>query len=626
MPLGAPWKLTSLPVVVGGSFGLLLLLGTLQYRWVGQVSDAERMQMRAGAKARVEALTRDFDREVTRAFLGLQMDPETLRERAFDRYAERYEFWQRRAAHPALVKDVFLVEKGPGDAFRLSRFEPSGRTFEPAEWPATLAAVRTRIEQFGRDKAPERVLRRGPADLISEDGPSLLMPVPSFVPSPRPSNSPAFGLFQLSAVTLVVLDLDYIQHELLPALAERHFGSGGVLDYNLVAVRQADAGSVVWRSNADAPVAPTGDAAAGMLELRFEAADAEDLLTFSERPSAEGASRRALALRGNHLRRFGLGAPRTGPRGGPRGDTSDSGHWRLVATHRAGSVDQVVAAARDRNLAVSFGILALLALSTALVVASSQRARWLADRQMEFVAGVSHELRTPVAVICSAAENLADGLVHEPAQVRRYGTVLRDEGRRLAEMVEQVLEFAGAYWGRRSYGSESVEVGRVVNEALEACGAAIREAGMTVALELPADLPAVRGDAGALRRAVQNLVMNALKYGGEERWLGVRASTAEEHSRPEVRIEVEDKGHGIPPGELGHVFEAFFRGREALVAQTRGFGLGLSLVKRVAEAHGGRVSVASVPGRGSLFTLHLPAAPLPAGAPEPTHGIAHPAR
>ena len=78
-----------------------------------------------------------------------------------------------------------------------------------------------------------------------------------------------------------------------------------------------------------------------------------------------------------------------------------------------------------------------------MIVTSSQRARRLADQQVEFVAGVSHELRTPVAVVCSAGENLADGLVRDPAEVRLYGATIRDEGRRLAEMVEQVLEFAG---------------------------------------------------------------------------------------------------------------------------------------------------------------------------------------
>src|SRR5262249_60987265 len=127
-----------------------------------------------------------------------------------------------------------------------------------------------------------------------------------------------------------------------------------VLDYNLVAVKQTDAGDVVWRSSADAPVAATGDAAAGLLELRFDAADAEDLITFSEQPGADGARRGPGIHPGGH-RRFGFGGPRPGGRGGPRGDTSESGHWRLVAPPRAGPVDQGVAAAPARNPAAGLG-------------------------------------------------------------------------------------------------------------------------------------------------------------------------------------------------------------------------------------------------------------------------------
>jgi signal transduction histidine kinase len=289
-------------------------------------------------------------------------------------------------------------------------------------------------------------------------------------------------------------------------------------------------------------------------------------------------------------------------------------------------VDHVVAAARRRNLAVSFGILALLGASTALVVASAQRSRRLAERQVEFVAGVSHELRTPVSVICSAAENLADGLVEEPAQVRRYGVMLRDEGRRLAEMVEQVLEFAGTYSGRRTYRSEPIDVARLIDEALDLSSAELRRAEFSVVRDFGPGLPVVRGDAAALRRAVQNLVGNSLKYGAEGRWVGVRVAAVSEAGRPEVRITVEDHGRGIPAAELARVFEPFFRGREAVAAQTRGFGLGLSLVKRVAEAHGGRVSVDSAPGRGAAFAIHLPASSRPDDAPQPAHGLAHPAR
>src|SRR5262249_14959047 len=183
-----------------------------------------------------------------------------------------------------------------------------------------------------------------------------------------------------------------------------------------------------------------------------------------------------------------------------------------------------------------------------------------ADGQMGLGAGVPQERRTPVAVICPAAENLADGLVHEPAQVRRYGTVVRDEGRRLAEMVEQVLEFAGAYSGRRAYGRERVRGAAIGNGAAQACGAANPKGSPTGALDIPGGLPPVQGDPGALRRAVQTLVLNALKYGGDARWLRVTAAASLDEARPAVRIEVEDRGRGIPANELGHVFEPFFRG------------------------------------------------------------------
>ncbi len=116
--------------------------------------------------------------------------------------------------------------------------------------------------------------------------------------------------------------------------------------------------------------------------------------------------------------------------------------WQLVVRHRAGSVDAAVAELRMKNLAVSFGILLVLGVSMALIVINSQRAQRLARLQMEFVAGVSHELRTPLAVISSAADNLTDGIIESKPQVKLYGTLIRNEARRLEGMMEQILAFA----------------------------------------------------------------------------------------------------------------------------------------------------------------------------------------
>ena len=149
-------------------------------------------------------------------------------------------------------------------------------------------------------------------------------------------------------------------------------------------------------------------------------------------------------------------------------------------------------------------------------------------------------------------------------------------------------------------------------------------------------LPPVQGDASALRSAVQNLLSNAVKYGGEARWVRVSAEAlpgpkirrpaaaahstvtiknARPASGPHVAITVADRGLGVPAEERGHIFEPFYRGRQAVSQQIQGSGLGLNLVARIAAAHGGRVEVTSEPGKGSAFTLILPAAqPTPADA------------
>ena len=128
--------------------------------------------------------------------------------------------------------------------------------------------------------------------------------------------------------------------------------------------------------------------------------------------------------------------------------THGQGHWDLRVQHRAGSLDAAVAAARRRNLSLSGGVLALLGVAVALIAVSARRAQSLARQQLEFVAAVSHELRTPVAVINSAAGNLADGVVGDPARVKRYGATIQTEARRLGETVERVLQLAGLGSGR----------------------------------------------------------------------------------------------------------------------------------------------------------------------------------
>jgi signal transduction histidine kinase len=298
-------------------------------------------------------------------------------------------------------------------------------------------------------------------------------------------------------------------------------------------------------------------------------------------------------------------------------------HWRLLVKHPSGSLEQAVNTARRRNLIVSTSILGILGLSVGFLVVSTRRAQDLARQQLEFVATVSHELRTPLAVIRSAADNLADGVVNDEARIRQYGQLVRREGRRLTDLVEQILEFAGLQSGQRKMTARPVAIAPLLRDVVADADGAARAAGVTIELAIDENLPAAAGDEPALRRVFQNLIGNAVKYGADAGWVGVRARL----SGGSLEVGVTDRGIGIAAADQPRIFDPFYRAPVVVAAQIQGAGLGLSLVKRIVEAHGGSVSLESAPGAGSTFTVFLPAmsgaaaanaSPVEQAAPQPS--------
>jgi signal transduction histidine kinase len=242
----------------------------------------------------------------------------------------------------------------------------------------------------------------------------------------------------------------------------------------------------------------------------------------------------------------------------------------------------------------------------ALIIYASQRAHRLATLQMEFIAGVSHELRTPVAAILSISENIADGVVDNRDQLLRYGGLIRNQARQLNHLVEQVLRFA-ALKGKATYTIRQLQIPDVIEEVLENMANLISAAGYRVELHIDPNLPPVEADFGVLSQCIQNLISNAVKYGGQNKWIGVRVTAKKVLGSSWVSVAVEDQGMGIDEEELKHIFEPFYRSPKVVESKLHGTGLGLALAKGFAETMGGRLSVASEAGKGSKFTIELPA-------------------
>jgi len=273
---------------------------------------------------------------------------------------------------------------------------------------------------------------------------------------------------------------------------------------------------------------------------------------------------------------------------------------------------KMVGVSSRRSVIRLVGVLFLTLLFASASVWAIQRSKMLsalklAKMQMDFVASVSHELRTPLAVICASAQNIADGVVDEKEKLAKYGSVIGHHSRQLTELVNQILQFASTHEGRNRYVMRSMQVSAMIEWVLTNTRELTAEAGCVVEKHIEPELPEMMGDFSALCQCLQNLVLNAVKYGGSHPHIAIRAYRGRgDGNAEEVRISVEDHGIGIDATEMQHIFEPFYRSPVVTAAQIHGTGLGLPLAKGIAEAMGGRITVVSKVGVGSRFTLHLP--------------------
>ncbi len=285
--------------------------------------------------------------------------------------------------------------------------------------------------------------------------------------------------------------------------------------------------------------------------------------------------------------------------------------WR-VALYQPDDLSPRGAIRRQSMLFMSAFALLLVVIVLGLVATYRlvRRESEMARLKSDFVANVSHDLKTPLSVIRLFGESLELGRVPDEATRREYYGVITRESERLSRLIDNVLDFSRIEGGRQRYDIVPTPIEPLVHEALDAFRYPLTQEGFKLEVNVEPDLPEVPLDDAAIKQALANLVDNAIKYSGERRRLRVSARC---HAGEEVRITVADEGIGIPPAEIERIFEKFYRIGRSETQGRRGSGVGLALVRHIAEAHGGRVSVESQVGEGSRFTLHLPASRSPQG-------------
>jgi signal transduction histidine kinase len=539
--------------------GALIVLGVLQYRWIGQLADAERQRMKASIEFAAGHFSDEFDRELTRLFIPFQGP---LRDASAENTQRRFDEWVSTARDPRIVKMIWFVPSEQLD--QLQRLDPETHTAVPGEWTPELSAARDVIEGTYHD-------RRGRMKVVLPN--ELLLLVPSGERRPREGRPPppppppqeGEGDFERRpppredgppgrppAFTIIALDREHLTREVLPELAHRYFQEQ--YDFEIAS---ADHAHVLYRSD-----------------------------------QSHNPFKAELTVPIFRVLQCANGEPP------PRGQES----WVLDVRHRNAPLEETVAATRRRNLLTTAGVLFVLAVSGIVLMMMLRRAEMLRRQQLEFVAGVTHELNTPLAALQSAGQNLADGVTHEPAQVSRYGAMIVKESRRLGDMVAQVLEYAGMQGRRARKPTAIVNVGAAISEAVAQTRWLCEQEQVTVDVAVDANLPNVAGDERSLSQAVQNLIANAVKYAGAGKWIGVRAR----RNAGSVMIVVEDAGPGIAAEDARYVFEPFYRGRGS--DRARGSGLGLTIVKRIVDEHRGSITIHRSSRGGAAFTITLPEA------------------
>ncbi len=557
-------------------------LGVLQVRWVGIASRAEEERLRRALELGAVQTAGDAEEEV-RVILSLtRISAADFETQSWSQIEAGLGLWYANARFPDLLRAFSIVTDSPASAVRT--YSRTQARLVASVLPADVMKVLSEAQSAGaRSNGGQR---SWPSVMLEANRRIIALPVPGA------DNQGAAS----AGFVIIELDTSVFYEKVLPYFVAVDLGD---FLYRIVAsdktVLAESSGPFTNRQ----PETAVGVSSLPVLGGPFH----------GQVPAAPGAGSNGSISVDPLLqlwleRASGAQSARVMP---PDIGFSSDAEATLQVFYPKASLDATMKLRQALNISISLGILSLLIVSMLVLWRLYRRSLSLRASEQEFVASISHELRTPISVIQATSQNLARGVVSDPARQQRYAEVIHGQIRRLSGMVESILLYAGLQSGRgRPPGLSDIDLPTFVQDLFQPLWYLAQERGSRVKLDT-AGMPArICSDRVAIGLILENLVVNAIRHAdpGE-----IRVSITATEGRILV-IAVEDDGPGIPAREQSRVFEPFTRGERSVRDQKPGSGLGLHLVKRVTALLGGKVSLQS-PYRsgaqgGCRFVVSLP--------------------
>lgn len=273
-----------------------------------------------------------------------------------------------------------------------------------------------------------------------------------------------------------------------------------------------------------------------------------------------------------------------------------------VSSPKASTVEILGMRAPLLSIGFAFLVIGIISLGIFIIYRDIRREEELSKMKSEFISNVSHELKTPIGAIRLLADNLRESRIESSIRRKEYYQLISKESARLSHLIENILDFSRIEEKRKAFRLENHDLSQIVNDAVSQFKSLVEERAQTISIEVGEPLPEVLVDPDAITLALFNLLDNAVKYSERDTPICVRVR----RSSNSLCIEVEDQGVGISKMEQEKIFEKFYRIHEKEGKKIPGSGIGLTLVREIAQAHNGQASVRSQLGVGSTFQILLP--------------------